>query len=320
MKKICRLFSFLIAFFLGGILFPFTVKASSPVPTPGTIELINIADELITSLMLTDRYVMPVTSNLSGFNASMNFGALPYSDLWEWDSSDFSVSSLSGFEFNTLTQDLSIYNDLGVEIISSDDIYRIDFDNGLFHGSGYVDSDGNILYTTDNLGGQLLQVAIGGNQVDVSQFLINLQGLADDIEDNNYYLYPNSLNMTSRSYYLYFGRKEWRTVLSGYIYVADMYNEGVTVGTQMNNGHACQYFLTNDLSTIKYANISGSPIKIYSGSWTYGNYTYSYRIEIPYDIQNSSSSDLNDLNNGNPGYTVYNLSQTQFSYDSSNDS
>lgn len=322
MKKFCFLLCpLIIAFFLGGFIVSFKCHASDfalPMPTTATIETASLSTEFLSSLMFTDSNIVPITDNLSGFNGAVNFGAVLFSDLWQWDQNDFTVSELSVLDRVNLERAYSIYNDTGIQLTDDEPIYFVEFDNGFFHGTGYIDENGNLLYSSSDLGGQLLSVAIGGSAMDADSFLNNLTDLADNVIDNNLYLVPNGYNMTERSYYLYYGRTANRNKVEGWIYVSDMYNRGVTVGSGLTNGRSISNFYTNDLSTIVINNINTSyqtPFTVTSGNYTVDGYNYRYKVEMNGVVYSNNSSDYNAFESSTSGYTSYNFSGATFQYD-----
>lgn len=322
MKKLCFLLCpLIIAFFLGGFIVSFKCKASDlvlPMPTSATMETASLSTEILSSLMFTDSNILPITDNLSGFNGAVNFGAVVFSDLWKWDQNDFTVSELSGLDRVNLERAYTIYNDTGIQLTDDEPIYFVEFDNGFFHGTGYIDENGNLLYSSSDLGGQLLSVAVGGSSMDADSFLNNLADLADSVVDNNLFLVPNGYNMTERSYYLYYGRTSNRNKVEGWIYVNDIYNRGVTVGSGFTNGRAISNFYTNDLSNVVINNINTTymtPFTVTSGNYNVDGYNYRYRIEMNGVVYSNSSNDYNAFQNSTNGSASYNFSCTTFQYD-----
>lgn len=320
MKKLCLLLcSFLLAFFLGGFVISFQCKAVSPTPSidPGTSQLVVDAAHLLISLMYTEHAITSF-GDMTNFDGPLDFGVLPYTDLWQWDSNDFTVSNISVQDRINLENSSSLYTQDGIQITDTDEIYYIEFDNGVFHGDGYIDSNGNLLRSGTSLGDELLRVAIGGNLVSAEDFLDNLSDLSDDIIDNNYFLVPDGFTMTDRSYYLYYGRTANRNKVEGWIYVSDIYNRGVTVGSGMTNGRSISNFYTNDLSTIIINNINTTyqtPFTVTSGNYTVDGYTYKYKIEMNGVVYSNNSSDYNAFQNTSNGYVSYNFSGNTFQYD-----
>ena len=295
MKKLCFLLCpLIIAFFLGGFIVSFKCKASDfvlPMPTSATMETASLSTEILSSLMFTDSNILPITDNLSGFNGAVNFGAVVFSDLWEWDQNDFIVSELSGLDRVNLERAYTIYNDTGIQLTDDEPIYFVEFDNGFFHGTGYIDENGNLLYSSSDL--------------------------ADSVVDNNLYLVPNGYNMTERSYYLWYGRTANRNKVEGWIYVSDMYNRGVTVLSNPQQGRNISNFYTNDLSTIIINNINTSyrdAFRVESGNYTVDGVPYRYMVTMDGVCYANSSPSYTDFQNTTSGYLSFNFSGTTFQY------
>lgn len=241
------LLSWLIAFFIGGILYSMKVCASSPIPSPdsSTVELVQVVSEMLNSMMFTSHYLEPISSD--SFNANFDFGALPYTDLWTWDSSDFNVTQLNSEELSTLLTSSDIYNESNVQLDSNSDVYLLTFDNGFFHGNAYIDSNGQIIYKDNkSVGDKLLQVALGGDILDVEDMIANYEDLADDITSYGYNLPsenivdPSTLTNVNRTLYFYFGVKARLYNRLDLCYIPNMYNSNF------------------------YFNTSGVPLTIYS--------------------------------------------------------
>lgn len=322
----------LLAFFLGSFwVLHVNATSPSPLPTPDPFVIILRVVEGSSQLLdvsFTDFGLSPIGEMTDSFKASIDFGAFPLSDVVDWDSDAFTYTALTDAQKESLLSN-PIYNMDGQLVSSTDSIFLVSYDNGFFHGNGYVDGNGNLLYSDSSLGGELLTLAIGGNKVNVTQFLDNVSDLSDVAYDNSFVLQSTNSSVP-QAFTLYFGQRSYSggRLDTAYISVPNIYDVGNTVAlygynNKLYNGYCIEGILTNDLDSINLMqNGATANITDYGTSGiSQDGYKYRYKITLPGTVidSNKLGSDYDTVaNNKNlTGYFVFYTNNPSFSYDSS---
>lgn len=295
-----RHFSWLIAFLLGGIFFNLSVKASAPMPTPdaSTIEIVEVVTEMLNSMMFTSHYLDRVTTD--EFNDAFDFGVLPYTDLWNWDTSDFNVEKLSSDELSLLLLATDLYNENNIQLNSNDDVYLLTFNNGFFTGNAYIDDNGELIYKDNNtIGDKLLQIALGGDILDTEEMISIYDDLANEIISTGYNLpSENIVDVTTltnidRTLYFYFGIKARLYSRLDLVYIPDMYNSNfyfnspgvpLTIYSDLNPNQFITNHGTDNTTTYNSTN-----------NQTINNKVWNYKLQFPTNYQVCTLSEYNSF-------------------------
>lgn len=300
MKKLLRLFSFFVAFFIGGIFYSLTVKASA---------LPEIAETTFTVIEGGMQDAIQTASEYKGLSAYSDGLFATYEivssclkqvsnstwdsvALWSCDSNDCTVRALTQYEKN----DLSEYEiiDRNGEPVDVEDIYMCIYDNGFFHGNCYLDKNGYMLYenTSSFETGStiteryLCNIVYGGSLCDVGDWNNFLDLMVANVTSNNM-VYNDSSNFVQgpKSYYCWFGfqNKNVPPYQEYIIYVANQYIPGVIVPTQTTNGGQITGWYTNDPSLIVERQVHGNTYamkQVSQGNYTLGGNSYSYSVWV----------------------------------------
>lgn len=205
---------------------------------------------------------------------------------------DYSIRPLSDIEKENLSEDyITHFYDKNGNEIPIDSLYYVSADNGYFQAEFYMDSNGDILYTTGEDSHTLLNLGFGGFVPVTGQNFASwgdvYESLVNRIANNNYNYSAPAYNLTDNSYFLWVPSGS----SAGYLYIANQYNPNVTIPVTNNNGGTIQQWYTNDLSTIVFANTKGdisSLLSIQVGSWTKLGHTYKYLVSFARNSNYSS--------------------------------
>ena len=128
--------------------------------------------------------------------------------LWTCDSDDVIVESLSSADINYLSS-ITLVDRLGHSVDPST-CYRVNYDNGYFHGVCYIDQYGDLLYDKPSLDDpkrKLGNIAFGGNLVDWDDFNNFYEFIANTAAANqmNVLITDENVDFSDLSYFLWVG-------------------------------------------------------------------------------------------------------------------
>lgn len=277
MKKTLSLIFGFISFISLSLFCSFISHAeAAPDLSQHTYELINDGTELIFQTMGTEHGIFNTLGNYTDVIRDflgIDPGLKP---------EDYSIRPLSDIEKENLEEGyISHFYDKNGNEIPLDSLYYVSADNGYFQAEFYMDSNGDILYTSSSDGHTLLNLGYGGFVPVTGQNFASWNDVYDSlvsrISNNNYNYSSPNVTLTDNSYFLWvpYGGS------AGYVYIANQYNPNVTVPVTNTNGAEIKQWYTNDLSTIVFANTKGdisSQLQVSVGSWTKLGHIYKYRV------------------------------------------
>lgn len=228
MKKVTHLFSFLIAFLFGGIIYPLTVKAEAlPTVSSPTFDVITTTSESFYQLGLVEQGLSPYSDAFFSTWNPWSAGAV----LLNFDLEDCNITELGDREKSALLDSYSIIDTNNLSVTVNTPIYSVEFDNGYFTGYCYVDENGNLLSYTNDLGGHLLQLKFGGSIKSSSDWQNLFESTATKIYESNmiYYDNYNGGTLPDVSYYIMQGLKSGGDPYIIELYIPNQYEKGVCV-------------------------------------------------------------------------------------------
>ena len=231
MKKIFLFISPLIAFFLGGILFPFYSHAQAmPSLSIDSFSVIEGGAKDLFNIGFTSNNLLPEEDAF--LNSQYYFDAwnVGFTSLVSFDNDDVTVTELTDQEKEILLGFGNLYDSYGNALTPSDNIYLGTIDNGFFSGTVYIDDTGTILGDNSSLTNRLYNVKYGGYIKDTVEWIQLYDDISADIFDNSYILpFDSNFDITERSFYLWYGISLGRNRTEAYIFVPDVYNVGTCI-------------------------------------------------------------------------------------------
>lgn len=303
------LLSWLIAFFIGGILYPLTCKAESiPSLSNDTVSLILEGHDSLTYSQFSSFGAVPLNPNptmyYNMFASAQNDPLITGARLNAMDNNDYTVSSLTESQIDTLSSSIPYLYDVQGNVVNWDDVYYVSYMNGMFHGELYVDSSGNILTEDINKTKTMFKLGLGGYLLGVQDIANIYSDLQQSIVNNAYQYIIDGVPNSNSAYYVFFspyGGLNANKVYS--FYIPNQYINGVIVPTTSNNGQIINEWYCNDTSAFTYIGPSGGEynVSIQNGTWNKDGYTYHYKIYWPTNyhldrfpnVNNTYSSFLN---------------------------
>ena len=173
---------------------------------------------------------------------------------------------------------VNLQNPLGVKYCT--------FDNGYYHGSCLIDTEGYIIYVLDENENEipLVDIGMGGSEYTASEMQSAFQSIESAVSSDNYnYSVSGNSAGSQPTYYLCFGQTRGGNPASvESVFISNQYIPGLIVPTNTTNGESIQSWYTNDLSLIQHNMVFGSlsTFSVSSGSYTKGVYTYSYYVSV----------------------------------------
>lgn len=273
-----------------------------------TVQSFSVLSDTLATLSFTDTFLLS-SDKLSSYQGAFEFGSFPLSDLWEWDINDYNVRELTSEELDNYLNPIlgeSLFNSSGVAITSSDDVYLVELDNGFFHGSAYVDSNGDLLYSSSDLGGRYLALGFGGNLLDLEDYKTELDLLIDDIYLNEFNLISDPQYNISTSLFYYFGYVDSDSKYLYQVYVPNAYDfNNVNIGKIIQNNSIGSIYFNGENRYVKLVYHSGadndSLYQVYNIPSGYTSYNHTYYNQVsmsPYQLDNlTSSTTISDFMN-----------------------
>lgn len=331
MKKIVYVFCpFLIAFLLGFLFTPLYCSASAaPELSQQTLDLIINGNNSLTYDTFSVFDNIPLnrdpTAYYNMFAAAYGDPLIQGASLNAITANDYTVTALTSEQIENVSSDLPYLYDSFGNAVQWEDVYYVHYMNGMFHGDLYVDRNGNVL-TSDSAGSKwMFQMGLGGALLGANQLANIYSDIASQIENNELCYALDGVDLTSDnySYYLYGGVRSGRKLGSFVVYVPNVYNVGVAVGANPTNGQCLHHIYCNSLDDVLIKQINngyGTPFVVTTGNYSYGGQNYTYDVQMPWVISSSSPTDKEAFFDTSRSYstvTYFNLSATNFSYDTS---
>lgn len=320
--KLCRVFSWLIAFFIGGIFYSITCHAQSlPTPTPDTFSTIINGNNSLSFSLFSDVDVLPINPNpVDIYKVIENVAQDPLivgSQLNLMQNNDYTVNELSQNEIDEFSQVYPYLYDVNGNTVSWDNVYHLHYMNAMFHGDCYIDLDGNILTSDVDNTKSMFQLGVGGYLLQVNDVANIYDQIADQLVAQEYILATSGADLSNYnlSYYLHSGYVTSRVRVEGWIYVPNMYDVGnICISSTQQDGQSAIFYYNNG-AQFQYKNITSEAYYNRTGTNTINGVTYNKYIQCNGVIRNDSNSSRTDFNNRVTG--AYNFSGTVFDYDTS---
>ena len=297
------LLSWLIAFFIGGILYSFTCHAQAmPSIDASTFTSISSSNSGLIDVGFSTQNLVPYTPISTSSWSPWNLG---YSILSQVDIDDCEITLLTDEQKAELMSQFTIVNVNGTTLTSDANIYCLTYDNGYFSGACYVDSTGKLLSYTNDLGGKLLQSRFGGGIKGVEDWEDLFYDTSIDIKSDQFLLTDHPEYITNMTYYFFEGNLEGGGPYQAYdLYIPNQYNPGVIVPATSNNGEVIlEWYFNSDDAFIfhtRYGNLSQSNrLTISSGTYSKNGVSYTKKLTLHrWWPVNSANNDFFDWLNG----------------------
>lgn len=245
-----------------------------------TVQSFSTLSDTLATLSFTDTFLLS-SDKLSTYQGAFEFGSFPLSDLWDWDINDYNVRSLTSEEIDNYLNPIlgeSLFNSSGVSITSSDDVYLVELDNGFFHGSAYVDSNGDLLYSSDDLGGRYLALGFGGSLLSLNDFQSEVDSLSNDIFLNAYNLVSDPLYDVNTSLFYYYGYKGYGNKYLYSIFVPNVYDvSNVYIDPISNSSKIGRLYFNGNNNYVNNLLLIGNPpthFVVQNGNYTVNGRSY----------------------------------------------
>ena len=284
------LLSLFIAFFFGFFFLKLTCKASAvPTLNSSVFQTFENTAEQMLDLGFVPQSLSPYDSVVGKFDPWQAGAALLSFDL-----NDCETTELTYDQKSVLFEDFTVINYLQYGLTVDDPIFCVKMDNGYFTGYCYVDDSGHMLYYTNDLGGQLLQIKYGGEiktSEDWENFYYNT---ATKIYDSNLTLYNNPDLIQYCSYYGFNGKRyNAMGVLyefANYLFIPNQYQPGVIMAVPGNNGFINTWYF-NSYDSFEYKIVFGSYNNGYTvtdGTYTLNGVSYTHQLKFQQFSPNTS--------------------------------
>lgn len=284
--KNLKYFSLIFLIFL---LFPFKTSAASFVISPESLSGISEGLQDLTvgayhsfglSPVNVDKATFALSNitkkdfrtsvSMSDFDVITDLSEMPYEYIdvmsnWEYCDSDGTIFNNEGLKYGH-------------------------FDNGYYSGECIFDSDGNLVYRyiEGSVGHRMCQFEFGGSELNKSAISNAYHNITDIAKLNGFvYSEDSTVNGFNTMYYMWTGgRDRWGNGVTQHMYILNQYQPGLIIPA--TTGGYINSWYTNDLSLMDYTNDFGETT-VSSGNYSYGGYSYSYRVTFQNGMNFSGS-------------------------------
>lgn len=308
MKKLLRILLFVLLFlFLSE---PIKAKASSVVLTTESLELLHDGIDLLS------------------YSGSIPYGFLPFvfssekdfQDVYEDMFSKQDVFTINGTpnirplnsDEYSLLENATIYDDEG-NIVTLQELYFGEIDNGYFTEKFYCKNDGTIVYQDSAKDNPYIDVKFGGSELSYVDWQNMYDALSDSLDNNAYHYNLNGDTVGNVTfYYACGGTYQGSPSYAASLFIANQYQPGIVVPNPKNNDTIMSWY-TNDLSQFNYEVLLGTIPDAFSFKYTQGNYSvggYHYNYVCQFWNNTSFIYDQNNtfqnwLNGNNLGSSIF---------------
>lgn len=210
-----RYFSWLIAFFIGGVFYSLTCNAQAlPTPTPDTFSTILNGNNSLSFSLFSDVDVLPINPNpVNIYRIIEDVAQDPLvvgSQLNLMQNNDYTVSELTQSEIDEYSQIYPYLYDVNGNTVSWDNVYHLHYMNAMFHGDVYIDINGNILTSDQNNTKTMFQLGVGGYLLQVSDIANIYDQIAVQLGNHQMLYSLNSdidISNNNMNFYIYGGRR-----------------------------------------------------------------------------------------------------------------
>ena len=279
MRKLKTFIYFFITFiFLSS---PIQAKASSVALTTESLQLLNNGIDFLSYSGSVPYGFLPFVFSSEKNYQNVLENMLQKQDVFIVDgNSNIQIRPLSQDEYSLL-ENAYIYDEDG-NIVSLQELYYGEVDNGYFTEKFYCKNDGTIVYQDGQKGNPYIDVKFGGSELSYLQWQNTYSALYNDLASNSF-IYPLHPNVSPYSvyinagYYWPYGAGDRR---AGYIFVPNGFIKGQTIyqadnlqliiyTTDLNSLVLNQYYPTSNNREFFY---------IFPGTYNINGDTYNYQI------------------------------------------
>lgn len=251
----------------------------SPIKIVKSAEVVTLTNESLQ--LLTDGI------DLLSYSGSIPYGFLPfvfssekdfqsvYEDMFSKQdvftiNGQPNIRPLSSDEYSLL-ENATIYDDEG-NIVTLQELYFGEIDNGYFTEKFYCKNDGTIVYQDSSKDNPYIDVKFGGSELSYVDWQNMYSDLADSLNDNSYHYNLNGNSVSSVSYYLAVGLSSGGSPsFAASVFIANQYQPGIIVPA--STGNIASWY-TNNPALLQYTELYGTVPSSYGLSVSHGNYTY----------------------------------------------
>lgn len=312
MKKLIYILSPIIAFFIGFFFLNISVNASAaPTPSSATLEIIQGGNNSLLYNAFSSVDILPFNNNPVQLNHIIGVASgnpfIEGAELNTLGADEYNIRKLTESEIEVLENaSYNVFYDVNGHSVNLDDVYFMSYMNGMFHGSLYIDGNGNILTTDSNNTYSAFKLGLGGKLLNVSDIANIYDVIANNVIGNSYNFVSDS-DLTVDSLYINFGIRFYSdTYSASYIYVPSGLIEGQTIinpNTNFNSTSPTFSFYTNDLNSVVYNNylsVGNMPlINVYhpSSPQVVNGHSYTYEVYLSYATKQPLANTMNNFYN-----------------------
>lgn len=228
--------------------------------------------------------------DLLSYSASVPYGFLPFVFSSEKDYQSvlenmmqkedvFVIDGNANVQIRPLTENeygllenAYVYDDDG-NIVSLQQLYFGEVDNGYFTEKFYCKNDGSIVYQDQAKENPYIDVKFGGSDYSFLQWQNMYDALSDSLDNNSYHYNLNGDTVGNVTFYYAVGQTQsGRPGYAASVFIANQYQPGIVVPNPKNNDTIMSWY-TNDLSQFNYEVLIGTVPDAFAFKYTQGNYS-----------------------------------------------
>lgn len=288
MKKIiCFLLIFII------LLSPLhIVKASEAITlTQGSIELLNNGIDFLSYSGGVPYGFLPFVFSSEKNYQNVVEDMMQKEDVFIIDgNANIQIRPLTQIEYGLL-ENAYFYDDEG-NIVSLQELYYGEADNGYFTEKFYCKNDGSIVFQDSNSENPYIDVKFGGSELSYLDWQNAYNTLSNDLSSNQYHYSLDGSSVGDVTYYASMGTNAGgRPYSASSLFIANQYQPGIIIPHE--RAGIIRNWYCNDLSAVSYTILLGSPGDYFvsEGNYTIGNYNYRYYISYLSNV-NLNAADM----------------------------
>lgn len=221
------------------------------------------------------------------------------------------IRPLTSDEYSLL-ENATVYDDDG-NIVTLQELYFGEIDNGYFTEKFYCKNDGTIVYQDSAKDNPYIDVKFGGSELSYLDWQNMYDALSDSLDDNAYHYNLNGDTVGNVTFYYACGQSvQGSPGYAASVFIANQYQPGIVVPNPKNNDTIMSWY-TNDLSQFNYEVLLGTipdpfAFKYTQGNYNVGGYHYDYVCQFWNNtsfVYNQNNTFQNWLNGNNLGSAVF---------------
>lgn len=309
-KVICFLLIFII------LLSPLHItRAADPITlTQGSIELLNNGIEFLSYSSGVPYGFLPVVFSSEKDDYQNVFEDMfDKQDVFNIDNTpNIIIRELNESEYSLL-ENAYVYDDDG-NIVSLQELYFGEVDNGYFTEKFYCKNDGSIVYQDNAKQNPYIDVKFGGSEVNYDDWENYYNDLSLVLSDSGYHYSVDGTSVGDVTYYLAVALPN---SFAASCFIANQYQPGVIVPA-VNGGNIASWY-TNDLSLINYESLYGDvpysyALTVSPGNYNFNGYSYNYLCSFWGNNQSLTWDPDNTFENWVNGINPYNCLFSKIGY------